>query len=91
MHYGTGQPADGGNAFLADQLLARTLQRFGHGVERCTQPAQLIAIGFVVSFLVGLVEVRYLLDFVSTRGFGLFAIWRILVGGAGLAWLTFAH
>ncbi len=48
----------------------------------------IIAIGFVVSFLVGLLVVRYLLDFVSTRGFGPFAWWRVIVGGGGLVLLT---
>ena len=45
---------------------------------------QSIALGFVVAFIAGVVVVRYLLDFVSSHGFGLFAWWRILVGGMGL-------
>ena len=50
----------------------------------------LIAIGFAVSFVAGLFVVRYLLDYVSKHGFGLFAWWRILVGSAGLLglWLV---
>jgi undecaprenyl-diphosphatase len=47
----------------------------------------LIAIGFVVAFLSALAVVRLLLDFVSRRGFGIFAWWRIVVGVAGLALL----
>jgi undecaprenyl-diphosphatase len=47
-----------------------------------------IAIGFVVAFIVGVVVVRYLLDFVSRRGFALFAWWRIAVGGMGLGALA---
>jgi undecaprenyl-diphosphatase len=43
-----------------------------------------IALGFVVAFISGVVVVRYLLDFVSSHGFSLFAWWRILVGGMGL-------
>ena len=43
-----------------------------------------IALGFVVAFVSGVVVVRYLLDFVSSHGFALFAWWRILVGGMGL-------
>jgi undecaprenyl-diphosphatase len=43
-----------------------------------------IAIGFVVSFITGVVVVRYLLDFVSRHGFAPFGWWRILVGGMGL-------
>jgi undecaprenyl-diphosphatase len=47
-----------------------------------------IALGFAVSFLAGVLVVRYLLDFVTRRGFAPFAWWRILVGGAGLAGLV---
>lgn len=50
--------------------------------------AGLIAIGFVTAFLAGVVVVRYLLDFVSRRGFAPFAWWRIIVGVAGLIGLA---
>ena len=50
----------------------------------------LLAVGFAVSFLSGLVVVKVLLDVVSKRGLAPFGWWRILVGGAGLAWLYFA-
>ena len=43
-----------------------------------------IALGFVVSFIAGVIVVRYLLDFVSRHGFAVFAWWRIIVGGLGL-------
>ena len=43
-----------------------------------------IAIGFVVSFIVGVFVVKYLLDFVGRHGFAPFAWWRIIVGGLGL-------
>jgi undecaprenyl-diphosphatase len=46
--------------------------------------ATTIAIGFVVAFIVGVVVVRYLLEFVSRHGFAPFAWWRIVVGGLGL-------
>ena len=51
---------------------------------------QAIAIGFVVAFVTGVIVVRYLLDFVSRRGFAPFAWWRILLGGVGLGalWVT---
>jgi undecaprenyl-diphosphatase len=45
---------------------------------------QSIALGFAVSFVAGVLVVRYLLDFVSHHGFALFAWWRIIVGGSGL-------
>jgi undecaprenyl-diphosphatase len=43
-----------------------------------------IALGFVIAFIVGVIVVRYLLDYVSRYGFGVFAWWRIIVGGLGL-------
>lgn len=46
----------------------------------------LIALGFVVSFLSGLVVVKALIGFVARHGFAPFAWWRIVVGAAGL-WL----
>ncbi len=46
-----------------------------------------IAIGFAAAFVSGLFVVRGLLNFVSRRGFAIFAWWRILVGSAGLAGL----
>ncbi|KQY13275.1 undecaprenyl-diphosphate phosphatase [Rhizobium sp. Root482] len=50
----------------------------------------LIAFGFIAAFLAALVVVRSLLNFVSNRGFAPFAIWRIIVGCAGLIglWLV---
>ena len=45
---------------------------------------QSIALGFVVAFIAGVIVVRYLLDFVSRRGFALFAYWRIFFGAACL-------
>ncbi len=47
----------------------------------------LIVIGFVAAFFAALVVVRSFLDYVSRRGFALFAWWRIVVGAAGLAGL----
>jgi len=47
-----------------------------------------IALGFVVSFIAGVVVVRYLLGFVSRHGFAPFAWWRIFIGGMGLGALA---
>lgn len=47
----------------------------------------LIVIGFVAAFCSALVVVRVFLDYVSKRGFALFAWWRIVVGLVGLAGL----
>lgn len=49
----------------------------------------LIAVGFVVSFLSGLVVMKTFLDLVARHGFAPFAWWRIAVGAAGLAALHF--
>jgi undecaprenyl-diphosphatase len=49
---------------------------------------QAIAVGFVIALITGIIVVRYLLDFVSRRGFAPFAWWRIIVGGAGLGALA---
>ena len=51
----------------------------------------IVAIGFGVSFLSGLVVVKYMLNFVGKRGFAPFAWWRIAVGLAGLAVLYLRH
>jgi undecaprenyl-diphosphatase len=45
----------------------------------------LVAIGFAASFVVAVLVVRKLLDFVSRHGYALFGWWRIIVGAAGLA------
>jgi undecaprenyl-diphosphatase len=50
--------------------------------------AYLVAIGFVAAFITAVIVVRRLLDFVSRRGFALFAWWRIVVGAAALAALS---
>jgi undecaprenyl-diphosphatase len=49
--------------------------------------ATAIVIGFVTAFFAAVVVVRFLLDYVSRYGFGLFAWWRIIVGTLGLVGL----
>ncbi|MGF9693631.1 undecaprenyl-diphosphate phosphatase [Rhizobium sp. 0TCS1.26] len=44
----------------------------------------IIAVGFVAAFVTALFVVRFLLDFVASRGFAPFAYWRIAVGTVGL-------
>ena len=51
--------------------------------------AGLIAVGFVVSFLSGLLVVRWMLGFVSRRGYAPFGWWRIVVGALGLGLIWF--
>ncbi len=48
----------------------------------------LIAIGFVVAFVCALFVVRTLVGFVSRHGFGVFAWYRIAIGGSALAVLV---
>ena len=47
-----------------------------------------IAIGFVVSFIVAILVIKWFVGIVSRRGFGPFAWYRIIIGAAALAWLT---
>ncbi|AOO80527.1 undecaprenyl-diphosphate phosphatase [Bosea vaviloviae] len=47
----------------------------------------LIVVGFVAAFFSALIVVRSFLDYVSKRGFAIFAWWRIIVGLFGLAGL----
>lgn len=47
----------------------------------------LIVVGFIAAFCSALLVVRLFLDYVSKRGFALFAWWRIIVGMIGLAGL----
>ena len=46
-----------------------------------------IAIGFVVSFVVALLVIRWFIGIVSRRGFAPFGWYRILAGGGAIAWL----
>ncbi|CAD7051656.1 undecaprenyl-diphosphate phosphatase [Pseudorhizobium endolithicum] len=63
-------------AFTLDLYKNRDIIRADDGL--------IIAIGFVAAFVMALVVVRSLLDFVSSRGYAPFAWWRIVVGTAGL-------
>ena len=66
-------------AFTYDLFKNRSLLSFDDGL--------LIVIGFVAAFCAAILVVRSLLDFVSRNGFGVFAIWRVVVGVAGLVGL----
>jgi undecaprenyl-diphosphatase len=44
-----------------------------------------IGVGFLAAFVMAVIVVRYLLDYVSLHGYALFAWWRLIVGAAGLA------
>jgi undecaprenyl-diphosphatase len=47
-----------------------------------------IALGFLVSFVVAVVVIKWFIGIVSRRGFAPFAWYRIVIGAAALAWLT---
>ncbi|WP_421915318.1 undecaprenyl-diphosphate phosphatase [Mesorhizobium sp.] len=44
----------------------------------------IIGVGFIAAFISALIVVRFLLDFVSRRGYSLFGWWRLVVGTVGL-------
>ena len=48
-----------------------------------------IALGFVVSFLVALLVIKWFIGIVTRRGFAPFAWYRIVAGSLALIWLTF--
>ncbi|MBP6435556.1 MAG: undecaprenyl-diphosphatase, partial [Sphingorhabdus sp.] len=48
----------------------------------------LLAVGFVVSFLVAWAEVKVFLAVATRYGFGPFAWYRIIAGTAALIWLN---
>jgi undecaprenyl-diphosphatase len=48
----------------------------------------LVAAGFISSFIVAFIVVKTFLDYVSRKGFGLFAWWRVIVGSLGLIGLA---
>ena len=63
-------------AFGYDAFKSRELIASGLGLG--------IAIGFAAAFVVALLVVRKLLDFIAKHGFAPFAYWRIFVGAIGL-------
>ena len=76
--------------FLAvpTMLGASTLELAKHHDDLGTAGLGGIAIGFVVSFVVALVVIRWFIGIVSRRGFAPFGWYRIVAGGAALVWLA---
>lgn len=76
--------------FLALPTLsgATALQLFKYRDRISSDDMGLIAIGFVVSFVVALVVVKAFLAVVTRYGFAPFAWYRILAGAAALIWLS---
>ena len=76
--------------FLALPTLtgATILQLFKHRTEITADSLSLIAVGFIVSFVVALGVIKLFLNVVTRFGFGPFAWYRIVAGGAALIWLS---
>ncbi|MDB5667127.1 MAG: UDP-diphosphatase, partial [Alphaproteobacteria bacterium] len=68
---------------------ATTLQVAKHHAEIAASGVDwgLIAVGFVVSFLVAVVVIRWFVGIVGRYGFAPFAWYRIVAGAAALVWL----
>jgi undecaprenyl-diphosphatase len=56
--------------------------------EMTTDHLGIVAIGFVVSFIVAMIVVKTFLQYVTRHGFALFAWWRVIVGTLGLVALA---
>lgn len=76
--------------FLALPTLtgATVLQLYKHRADVTSGDIELIAVGFVVSFVVALAVVKGFLAVVTRYGFGPFAWYRIVAGAAALVWLN---
>lgn len=76
--------------FLAVPTLsgATVYQMMKHADQLSGYDLQLIAIGSVVGFVTALVVVKAFVAVVTKIGFAPFAWYRIVIGAAGLAWLT---
>ena len=70
-------------AFAYDAYKSRHEMSFDH--------ITIIAIGFVVSFVVAMVVVKAFLSYVTRHGFTPFAWWRVVVGTAGLIALALGY
>jgi undecaprenyl-diphosphatase len=75
--------------FLAVPTLtgATAMQLYKHGAGMTAEDMRLIAIGFVVAFIVALAVVKVFVTVVSRIGFAPFAWYRIIAGLAAGAWL----
>jgi undecaprenyl-diphosphatase len=77
--------------FLAVPTLtgATALQLYKHGGALTQDGMGLIAIGFVVSFIVALIVVKAFVSAISRFGFAPFAYYRIAAGAVALLWLSY--
>jgi undecaprenyl-diphosphatase len=77
--------------FLALPTLtgATALQLYKHRDQVNPDQLGLIAVGFIVSFIVALAVIKGFLAVVTRYGFGPFAWYRIIAGGVALVWLSY--
>ena len=74
-----GQSGSGANVAAIQNYVA------SHGAKMVTMGnLGILAIGFVVSFITAMIEVKTFLTYVTRHGFVLFAWWRVIVGTLGL-------
>lgn len=66
---------------------AGLLRIFKHRAEITTDSAGLLGIGFAVSFVVALAVVSVFMRYIQTRPLWPFAIYRVVLGAAVLAWI----
>ncbi len=76
--------------FLAvpTMLAASTYDLLKNGADMGSGAWITIAVGFVVSFVVALIVIRWFVGIVSRHGFAPFAWYRIAVGAVALIWLA---
>jgi undecaprenyl-diphosphatase len=76
--------------FLAvpTMLAATVYDLYKNHATMTSEGAGLIAVGFITAFITALLVVRWVLGFVQTHGYGLFAWYRIAVGLVILALAT---
>ncbi len=74
---------------IPTMLAATTYDIYKNRATLSAEGLELIAIGFVVSFIVALFVVKWLIGYVSRHGFTPFAIYRIVFGAAMLALIYF--
>jgi undecaprenyl-diphosphatase len=76
--------------FLAvpTMLAASTYDLLKNGADLGSDAWMTIAVGFVVSFVVALVVIRWFVGIVSRYGFAPFAWYRIVIGAVALVWLA---
>ena len=67
---------------------ATTLSLVKHRDQLGTAGLGGIALGFLVSFVVAILVIKWFIGIVSRRGFAPFAWYRIVVGAAAIAWLA---